>query len=180
MSLIILLLCSIQHVAITDKATADHSDDNAGSWTEVIWNFQDISDFHDESPDVSVASDQDPLLTIKDEPDDPSDIHECGTCDERFNCAADLHCHMELHSRVEFNCPTCDRTFPYQSDIYEHLKGKCTGTPPEKHECQCGKKFMLKSELNRHKSTHWAYSCKRCSRAFQFWQGLNRHSGTCR
>ncbi|XP_035713559.1 zinc finger protein 816-like isoform X3 [Folsomia candida] len=111
----------------------------------------------------------------------------CDTCHRVFSGATSLRCHTETsHStkeRSRFPCPFpgCEKTYPSQGGLWQHVK-KEHGQNPVQFPCTlCGKEFKRRAELVQHIPTHTKekpHNCAICGKSFARRTGLKSHEVT--
>ncbi|KAF0311010.1 Zinc finger protein 766 [Amphibalanus amphitrite] len=105
--------------------------------------------------------------------------HECGVT---FQTTQSLRRHLMTHSRSEFRCRHCDKTFRHPLPLERHERSQ--HDRPEDHKCStCGKLFSSRYHLERHVLIHSGrrpHQCDRCGRGFVQKGDLARHVRKCR
>lgn len=106
----------------------------------------------------------------------------CGVCEKKFSTDGLLKSHMTTHkTERNFACDQCPCTF---KDKYALQRHAYVHNPVERekkasHLCeQCGKKFLSRSSLRYHLTTHMGskpFSCEVCSRTFSRERDLIKH-----
>jgi KRAB domain-containing zinc finger protein len=107
----------------------------------------------------------------------------CGVCQKKFSTDGLLKSHMTTHkTERNFACDQCPCTF---KDKYALQRHAYVHNPVERekkasHLCeQCGKKFLSRSSLRYHLTTHMGskpFSCEVCSRTFSRERELIKHA----
>ena len=74
---------------------------------------------------------------------------ECDKCGLSFNTPNSLKCHAYTHKEPKYECPHCNKKFPFSSNRDIHaIKHETT----KKFICDtCKRDFFMKSDLTKHK-----------------------------
>ena len=94
---------------------------------------------------------------------------KCHSCCLTFNNPNSLRRHSYTHLPMKYPCRSCDRVFPFKSDLVNHrLKHRQNPGFICNHELKggiCGKWFYAKSDLTKHMKIHdgVVYSCYECN-----------------
>ena len=93
---------------------------------------------------------------------------KCPNCVQLFNNPCSLQRHKYSHLELKFPCRSCNRSFPFESDLTNHhLKHQRHPGHQCNHQVQgtvCRKWFFVKSDLTKHIKTHSGkiYACMEC------------------
>lgn len=109
---------------------------------------------------------------------------ECPICSRVLSTIANLNNHIALHSRVTFDCKSCDAKFQSTKELNEHSKAEHTNE--WRRLCsECGTSFRNNFDLRKHSSVHTGarpFKCEYCERCFSRRDILRdherRHTGT--
>uniref|UniRef100_A0A8C9TAK9 C2H2-type domain-containing protein n=1 Tax=Scleropages formosus TaxID=113540 RepID=A0A8C9TAK9_SCLFO len=92
--------------------------------------------------------------------------------------------HERVHSAESpFRCPTCGRSFKWETSLTEHLRTHSGERPYVCPEEGCGKSFAHRSTIVQHRRTHLnqrQFHCRHCHRGFNHRSNLVKHERTCR
>ncbi|KAJ7988720.1 hypothetical protein DPEC_G00312150 [Dallia pectoralis] len=104
--------------------------------------------------------------------------NECIFCQKRYNSLGQLNDHVRKCHRVEScTCPLCGKVLKRKTYLSEHLKTH-TGEKPFSCGKGCGKRFFRKNHLKRHEiicTGNEPLSCGECGKRFGLMSNLNRH-----
>ena len=77
---------------------------------------------------------------------------QCDVCNRTFTTPNSLIHHSYTHLDRSFNCEHCEKSFPFKSQLDNHLT---VHTQTIKHKCEnCGKEFVRTGEYNIHMRGH--------------------------
>ena len=85
-------------------------------------------------------------------------------CKRAFNNPLSLTRHEYEHKHKDLQCPKCDRTFMFESQVKAHMFSHCTNPSFFCVHPNCGKAFFNESDLTRHSKRHNGkyYQCLDC------------------
>ena len=92
------------------------------------------------------------ISTRKDKKERKKD-KSCSKCEFTGNTNIEIKNHMIQMHPQEFECKTCEASFPRRSDLEEHISS--THEMSESFQCdKCTKKFVMKWRLQKHLEMH--------------------------
>ena len=121
----------------------------------------------------------------------------CSTCKRAFNNPLSLSRHEYEHKHKDLQCPKCDHTLTFESQVKVHMFSHRTNPSFFCVHSNCDKAFFNKSDLTRHSKRHKGkykdtdkrnydshrlshsriakYRCEACSKEFVFNTQKRRH-----
>ena len=85
----------------------------------------------------------------------------CRKCDKSFNSKKSLNLHVKKMHPQKMKCRLCEETFDENIKLERHISLHHEST--EKFDCnECGKSFVLKWRLTKHKENHANLDVKKC------------------
>ena len=123
------------------------------------------------------------IAFVHEKTDVPAKGFKCDLCERAFNCNALLALHMtQRHSdERKFKCSFCDKKFKCEYSLNGHEKKVHLGQGRTSTCADCGKRFLSKSDLQKHMEVHkpeserTRYGCDMCEKTFAFKGGLSHH-----
>lgn len=97
----------------------------------------------------------------------------CDICNGRFLSKHDLIKHLRIHTepdqRFPWKCPICPRSFSRSNILKKHQE--IHEDQMKFHCAQCGKKFLVETDLEKHVATEHdqqrKFSCQTCGKSFK-------------
>ena len=88
----------------------------------------------------------------------------CSSCKRAFNNSLSLSRHEYEHKHKDLQCPKCDRTFTFESQVKAHMLSHHTNPSCLCVHPNCDKAFFNKSDLTRYSKRHNGkyYQCLDC------------------
>ncbi len=103
----------------------------------------------------------------------------CPLCEKTYKTPVSLRQHLRQchqHQQKRFFCHMCSASFTENRSLKEHIN--CTHETTEVFCCEsCGKTFLTKGRLRRHKYIHGDYRhrCGYCGKGFHLKDNMNKH-----
>ena len=106
--------------------------------------------------------------------------YPCDQCDSKFRHQSSLMKHKKKHDGVSYTCHICGKTYSYAQGLAEHINDKHLNKKPKQSKCSqlekkyicddCGKAFIGKGDLDRHKiikhTKNFPLKCEKCGLGF--------------
>ena len=98
-------------------------------------------------------------------------------CDKHFNIPSSLKKHKYTHSENKYACRSCDREFPFESQLHSHCHSRQRGRSYFCVYASCNKSYHQPFDLNAHTKTHYTLlmTCKHCDYSMHDKRNLKSH-----
>ena len=103
----------------------------------------------------------------------------CPICKKTYKTTVSLRQHLrQCHQpqQQRFFCSLCSANFTEKRSLKEHIN--CSHETTQVFQCdECGKSFLTKGRLRRHKYIHgeFRHKCSYCSKGFHLKDNMNKH-----
>lgn len=105
----------------------------------------------------------------------------CPSCKKTYKTFLSLRqhirqCHQPEDKRYRYVCDICKSSFTEKRSLKEHIN--CTHETTQIFSCdECGKTFLTKGRLRRHKYIHgdFRHRCPHCNKGFHLRDNMNKH-----
>ena len=89
---------------------------------------------------------------------------QCKDCGKFFCTPGSYKLHVYTHLDGQFECKICKRTFPFKSQLEQHLPSHAETRQHKCPELNCGRSFTHEHNLKKHAKSHTSevHYCTRC------------------